>query len=218
MFKIEIDNIELHYNNTTILNAIYLKATKGKITGILGRNGSGKTSLLRIIFGELIPNNKLIRIDNLPILTPLYQKKVIKYLPQFNFIHNSFSLKNVFNYYRVSFQQFLIDFPDFTYNSNFKFSNYSGGEKRIIETYLILKSHSKIVLLDEPFSYVAPIHIEKIKELIQQEKDNKIIILTDHYYEQILNISDAVYLIENGRSREINSKKDLVTFNYIRSI
>lgn len=74
MDVIEIDNVELNFGINEVLKAIYFKAEKGKITGILGRNGCGKTSLLRIIFGELKPNNKLIRIDNKPILTPLYKK------------------------------------------------------------------------------------------------------------------------------------------------
>ncbi len=60
---LEIDNVELNFGVVEVLKAIYFKAEKGKITGILGSNGSGKTSLLRIIFGELIPNNKLIRLD-----------------------------------------------------------------------------------------------------------------------------------------------------------
>lgn len=60
---LEIDNIELYFKNKRILNGIYLKAETGKTTGILGRNGCGKSSLLDIVFDNLKPKYKLIRID-----------------------------------------------------------------------------------------------------------------------------------------------------------
>ena len=59
----EIDNVELYFNKKRILNGIYLKAETGKITGLLGSNGSEKSSLLEIAFGNLKPKYKLIRID-----------------------------------------------------------------------------------------------------------------------------------------------------------
>ena len=99
---LEIDNVELKFGTTEILKAIYFKAEKGKVTGILGSNGSGKTSLLRIVFGELKPHNKLIRFDNKPILTPLYKIGIIKYLPQFHIVPKTLSLKSAFKYFEVS--------------------------------------------------------------------------------------------------------------------
>lgn len=218
MNVIEIDNIELNFNNTEILKAVYLKGQKGKVSGILGRNGSGKTSLLRIIFGELIPNNKLIRIDRKPILKPLYKKGLIKHLPQFHFIPNSTFLKKVFRYYKVSFNAFLMEFSNFKEYKNCRFFELSGGEKRIIETYLVLKSPSEIVLLDEPFSHIAPLYIESIKNIILQEKENKIIFITDHLYKDILDISDTLNLIKDGWCKQINSPEDLIRFKYISSL
>lgn len=59
----ELDNVELFFKNKRILNGIYLKAEIGKVTGILGRNGYGKSSLLTIFFGGLKPKYKLLRIN-----------------------------------------------------------------------------------------------------------------------------------------------------------
>ena len=55
----------------------------------------------------------------------------------------------------------------------------------MIETYIILKSKVKITLLDEPFSHLAPLYVQKIKALIEIEKQHKIIIITDHLYKDI---------------------------------
>jgi ABC-type multidrug transport system ATPase subunit len=215
---LEIDNVELNFGVVEILKAIYLKAEKGKITGVLGSNGSGKTSLLRIIFGELIPNNKLIRINGKPILKPLYQNGYIKYLPQFNIMPKSISLKMAFASFKVCIEEFFIDFPNFKPQENLNFLNFSGGEKRVIETYIILKSPSKVVLLDEPFSHIAPLYIEKLKELLEIEKQRKIIIITDHLYKDILDISNDIYLLKDGWSRFIKSHEELIHHKYINSL
>ena len=69
---LEIDNIALNCREYEILKGVYFKAEKGKVAGILGNNGSGKISLLRIIYGELKPQNKLLRIDYKPILKHLH--------------------------------------------------------------------------------------------------------------------------------------------------
>lgn len=215
MSILEIDNVELNYGVQTILNAIYLKAETGKVTGILGRNGCGKTSLLKIIFGSLSPKNKLIRLNHKPIIQPLYKKGYIKYLPQFNIIPKNMSLKKAFSYFDVTIEDFFTDFPDFTAEEKTLFRDLSGGERRIIETYLTLKTSSKIVLLDEPFSQVAPIFVEKIKELIDKEKSDKIILITDHYYKEIMDVSDTIYLIKNGWCKLIKNKEDLKFHKYI---
>lgn len=174
MDLLEVDNIELKFKSKSILDAIYIKAEKGKITGLIGSNGTGKSSLMKIIFGNLIPNNKLIRIDNKPILKPFYRKGNIKMLPQTNIFPSSFSLKKAFNLYNVSFDSFLNEFSDFNKLKNNHFFMFSGGERRLIETYIILKSKANIILLDEPFSHISPLYIEKIKKIINSEKKRKL--------------------------------------------
>lgn len=218
MKLLEIDNVELNFGFHEVLKAIYFKAEKGKVTGILGSNGSGKTSLLRIIFGELKPNNKLIRFDKKPFLTPLYKTGFIKYLPQFHFIPKRLTLEKVFCFFGISLNDFLIDFPNYKSQVKNRFYSFSGGEKRLIETYIILKSDAKITMLDEPFSHLAPIFVEKIKTLIEIEKQHKIIIITDHLYKDILEISDDIYLLKNGWSKKIKSHDELIHHKYVNSL
>ncbi|MFT5762355.1 MAG: ABC-type multidrug transport system ATPase subunit [Polaribacter sp.] len=218
MYILEIDNVELNFGITEVLKAIYFKAEKGKVTGVLGSNGSGKTSLLRIVFGELKPHNKLIRINKKPVLTPLYKTGIIKYLPQFHIIPKTLTLESASNYFHSSITDFLIDFPNFKSQKKNRFSNFSGGEKRLIETYIILTSDAKIVLLDEPFSHLAPLYIQKIKKLIENEKKKKIIIITDHLYRHILDVSDDIYLLKDGWSRLLKSPDELIHHKYINAL
>jgi len=214
---LEIDNIELSYDNHFILNGVYIKSEKGKVTGILGRNGSGKSSLLKIIFGHLKPQNKLIRINSKPKIKPLYLSGKIKYLSQKNTIPKNISLKKVFDLFNLTWESFISTFTSFQKYQNPKISEFSGGEKRVIETYIILMGPGEIVLLDEPFSNITPLYVETFIKLITQEKKNKIIIVTDHMYRHILDISDDLYLLNNSTSTLIKDPNELVGYGYLNS-
>ncbi|PWI31263.1 ABC transporter ATP-binding protein [Flavobacteriaceae bacterium LYZ1037] len=212
---LELDNVELYFKEKRILNGIYLKAQTGEVTGILGSNGSGKSCILNIIFGTLKPKYKLIRLDNKPILKPLYQTKLVKYLPQLPIAPNSLKLKTAFKLFQVNWEEFTSHFETFTIYKNNRLRQLSGGERRVVETYLLLKSSTKIILLDEPFSHVAPLYIQTIKKLISEEKQRKIIIITDHLYRDIIDTSDNLYLIKDGNSKLITDLKMLEDFKYI---
>lgn len=212
---LEIDNVELYFKSKTILNGIYIKAETGKVTGILGSNGCGKSCLLQIIFGSLKPKYKLVRVDNKPILKPLYKTNLIKYLPQHALIPNNLSLKLIFKLYEVDWLEFINTFQEFSIFETKKSKQLSGGQLRLVETYIVLKSVSKIVLLDEPFSHLAPLHIEKISTLIQEEKRTKAIIITDHFYRNIIESSDEIYLLKNGSSKLIGNILELEDYKYL---
>lgn len=213
----ELDNVELYFKNKRILNGIYLKAETHKVTAILGRNGCGKSCLLDIAFGTLKPKYKLVRLNSKPLLKPLYKTRLAAYLPQYNFIPTGMKLAFVFKLYNLSWSTFISQFEDFSKYKNHKFKTLSGGERRLIEIYLILKSKTEIVLLDEPFSHIAPLYIETIKQLIIAQKKQKAIIISDHLYEHIMAVSDRVYLLKNGTTTLINDIKALEDYNYLIS-
>ena len=212
---LEIDNVELSFSKKTILNGIYLKAETGKITGILGRNGCGKSSLLEIIFGRLKPKYKLVRVNKKPILKPLYLTKLVKYLPQNSLASKQLKLKTAFKLYDIDWNVFENRFKLFSKYKHLRFSQLSGGEQRVVEIYLTLKSSGKIVLLDEPFSHIAPLYIEHIKSMLNEEKHEKVIIITDHYYKDIIDVSDTLYLIHNKSSKLIKNLSELEDHHYL---
>jgi len=215
---LEIDSIELYFKQVRILHGIYLKAETGYVTGILGSNGSGKSCLLSIIFGNLQPKYKSIRINNKLILKPLYLTKKVTLLPQEHFIPNGMKLMSAFKLFNVEWDMFTASFPQFIDLKKVRFNRLSGGERRVIEIYLILKKKSEIVLLDEPFNGVAPLFIEKIQTLITEEKSRKIIILTDHRYSDVIKVADSIYLIKNGCTKLINELTELEDYKYINQI
>ncbi|MBZ9728797.1 ATP-binding cassette domain-containing protein [Salegentibacter sp. JZCK2] len=212
----EIDNVELYFAEKQILHGIYLKAETGQVTGILGANGCGKSSLLNIFFGSLQPRHKLIRIDNKPYLKPLFKYGNVKYLPQQNYIPPKMKIESAFQLFKLNLQKFENDFPEFKGFKNFRMRNLSGGQQRVIEIYICLNSKAKLILLDEPFSHLSPIYVEKIKDLLQKLKKEKAIIITDHMYRHILDASDELYLLKNGSTQLIKNKKALEDYHYLQ--
>lgn len=214
----EFDNIELYFKSKSILSGIYLKAEVGKTTAILGSNGCGKSCLLNIVFGNLKSKYKLVRLDNKPILKPLYKTGLVKFLPQYLFIPNGMRLPNIFKLYDLNWEAFISKFESFSKYRGEKIGHLSGGERRIVETYIILKSKSKLVLLDEPFSHIAPIFLEHIKQIISEEKKHKAIIITDHLYEHIIDAADSIYLLKNGTTKKIEHLAELEDYKYISQL
>lgn len=212
---LEADNIVLSFGDKKILSGIYLKAETEKVTGILGRNGCGKTSLLRIIFGDLNSKYRNIRINTKYQKSDLYKTSTVAYLPQHQLLPKNIKLIKAFSLFEVDWSNFVEQFASFSIYKNFRTNKLSSGERRVVETYLVLYSGKDIILLDEPFSFIAPLYIEKFKRIINQKKKEAVIVITDHFYRDILEVSDSVYFLKDGYSKIIKSKEDLEREGYL---
>lgn len=213
--KLEADGIQLHFGNRTILSNIYLKCETGKITGLLGRNGQGKSCLMQIIYGTL-KSEKSIRINNVSYPEAFKRSDLLLYLPQFNFIPKSLSLKRVFQDFSLDFGNFKERFPEYSSNYRSSIGSLSGGGQRLIELYVLVKSTSKFVMLDEPFTHISPLQVEKVKNLLLEEKSNKGILITDHIYRQVLDICDNLYVLANGQTHLTNNLTNIETLGYAK--
>ncbi len=213
---LEVDSIILEFGPKRVLQNVYLKSETGIITGILGRNGSGKTCLMTIIYGELETNNKSIRLDGETIFSGFRSPETLRYLPQFSFIPKDLKVKRIFNDFELDFAQFSYDFPDFEKYYNCKLKKLSGGEQRIIEVYSILASKTKFCMLDEPFSQIMPLHVETLKSILIREKKNKGVIITDHLYKYIIDICDNLYVISDGKTYLTTDLNDLISLGYLK--
>jgi len=212
---LEADSIQLEFKGRKILSDIYLKCETGKITGLLGRNGQGKSCLMQIINGTL-NCEKSVRIDNLPQKNAYGFPNMLLYLPQFNFIPKSLSLQRIFLDFGLDYSLFQIRFPEFKNRHRQKIKQFSGGEQRLIALYLIVKPKTFFAILDEPFTHLNPVQIEKVRELLIEEKENKGILITDHMYKNVTDISDTMYILSNGKTHLTQSPEDIETLGYAR--
>jgi lipopolysaccharide export system ATP-binding protein len=197
---LEADSILLEFGLKRVLSDIYLRCETGTITGLLGRNGQGKTCLLNILYGSMEPVSKSIRFNGVAVFNAFKHPGLLSYLPQFNFIPRSLVLKRIFSDFQLDYTEFETWFPEFRDRGRSTIKNLSGGQRRLVETYTIIKSRSKFALLDEPFTHLMPLQIEKIKELLLAEKLRKGFIITDHLFMQVTDVADRLYILSEGKT------------------
>lgn len=212
---LEIDGVQLQFDGRKILSSIYLRCETGNITGLLGKNGQGKSCLMKIIYGSLLCE-KSVRFDHISIVESFKRPDLLVYLPQFNFIPKSLSLRRVFQDFGLEYSKFENRFPEFATKYKSSIGSLSGGERRLMELYVIVKSASQFAMLDEPFTHLNPIQIEKAKELLIEEKASKGLLITDHMYRHIIDICDNLYVLTKGQTYLTKSVTDIETFGYAR--
>ncbi len=210
-----VDSVHLKFGERTILQSAYLTAHTGRVTGVLGRNGTGKSCLFKCIMGGLSPQNMFIRINDEPDTDYGHIGKRIKYLPQNLFMPANMILDDAFKLYNVDYDGLVRFDPKFHNYQRKPFGELSGGEARVAEIYLILMSDAEFCILDEPFSNLSPNWIEKIQTLIRRQIPHKGIIISDHLYESIIETADDLFLLRDGYTFPIRSREDLIRYGYI---
>ncbi|HMG92804.1 MAG TPA: ATP-binding cassette domain-containing protein [Chryseolinea sp.] len=212
---LEFDGIELSYGTQRILSGIYMKCTVGEVVGILGRNGSGKSSLFKVVFGSQSAEHRSIRMNGSPLPEDFIRQRIIGYLPQTDLIPSHITIAKALDLYEIENDELLRYFPELNEQLSFRPHELSGGFRRVIELMLILKSRSRFCLLDEPFSGVMPVHVETIRTMLMEAKAEKGIILTDHLYRSVMSSADRLYLLSNGSTYPVRSPDDLISRGYL---
>ncbi|RZF62593.1 ATP-binding cassette domain-containing protein [Sphingobacterium corticibacterium] len=212
--ELYIDSVEFSYvNNRPILTGAYLKCRTGDIIGLLGRNGCGKSTLMRIIFGTLKAQHSYILLNGKKIEKPYLTSK-IGYLPQHSFLptHERVSYLIWLLVKSATLRQRLLDDNRIQTLKDKKVYQLSGGELRYLEICLLIYQPTDFLLLDEPFTGLEPVYVQYITDLIIHFKDEKGFVISDHNYRNVLDIATQTILLQNGGCRQIQDKKELEFF------
>jgi ABC-type multidrug transport system ATPase subunit len=212
---LEFDGIQFSFGERQLLSGIYVKCEQGKVTGLLGRNGTGKSTLLKIVFGALAAEISSVRIDMASVMFPAFRSGKIAYLPQESFVPSDFTLRRILALYKIDAKRITDHFPEFLDRLDFQSAELSGGNLRLFEVLLIVNSKASFCLLDEPFTGLSPALVERLQVVITLEKSNKGILITDHLYRQVMQLSDSLYLLTNGRTYHIKDQDELVQRGYL---
>ncbi len=215
---LEADGILLSYDHRSILSNIYLKCRHGEIVGLLGRNGCGKSSLLKIMFGVLRGECQSVRVDGRYVYPAYRHYPGIKLLPQHSFLPEGLRVKDAYGLFAAGKGHESGAAPEIQQRWNMATGDLSGGEKRLIEVLLLLASDAQYLLLDEPFTHLAPVQIERLIQILQTNRTGKGIILSDHQYRYVLPLCDQIVLLRNGRTVAVKDPQELVALGYINEL
>lgn len=203
--KLEIKDLRKNFKNNNALNNISLNFESNRIYAIIGRNGSGKTVLLKILSGYFEKSSGKIKINGNDVnpYTEIMNRGVfidgpsfVDDLTGFENLHYLSLIKKEINADQIN--KLLKDFG-LDEVSNVKYKNYSLGMKQKLGIIQAIMEHPNIILLDEPFNSIDRESVEQIKKIIKRYRDdNTIIIVTSHVEDDIKNFADVVYKLSDG--------------------
>jgi len=203
MSILKVEKISKSFDNKKIINDVSFEIQEGKIVGLLGKNGSGKTTIIKMI-------NDLLTIDSGEILIcgekiSERTKSLISYLPERTYLDNGKTIKQIFDF----FQDFYLDFDrkrseellkDLDLDLNASLSKMSKGMKEKIQLILVMSRKAKLYILDEPLGGVDPSTRDYIlKTILSNFGEDSSLLITTHLIADVEKILDEVLFIDKGK-------------------
>lgn len=217
MIDLKVTNLNMQRGHNTVARDISLELQAGDILGVIGKNGCGKSSLLQALYGTVKPQSINMTFNGAQA-SPSKNRhnRIFAYLPQDPFLFKHISVNETIHTWFPDHkdQDRLLYEPLIHRNNKHRVGSLSMGERRFLEFMLVMNLEQPIVLLDEPFSALAPLHIERAIGFIKECSVHKAVIITDHYYEHVLKTANKNLLLHNG-TLNVATKQELVEMGYL---
>ncbi len=202
-YILESNNLTKTFGKTLALDNVSLKVPRGKIIGLLGSNGSGKTTFIKLCNGLLTPSKGDILIDGMK--PGIDTKSIVSYLPERNYLNNWMKVKDIIDMFKDFYKDFdqerAYDMLDQLHlNPDDKLKSMSKGTKEKVQLILVMSRQAKLYLLDEPIGGVDPAARDYILDtIIKNYNPDSTIILSTHLIADIEKILDDVIFLKDGR-------------------
>ncbi len=203
MELIKCINLNKSFGKKQVLENINLTISEGKIIGLLGKNGMGKTTLIKLLNDLLVPSSGEILINGKHI--GVESKKIISYLPEQNYLDESMTVKQALKYFKNFYDNFDINkaqklIKDLNLDEEQLVSHMSKGMKEKLQLILTMSKRAKIYILDEPLGGVDPATRDYILDTILTNfNDGSSVIISTHLISDIEKILDEVIFIDKGK-------------------
>ena len=199
---LRLEHVQKNYGKTEALSGVNLDIQPGRIVGLLGPNGSGKTTIIKLIKGLLQPTSGQVLINGEKPSPKT--KKVVSYLPDTTYLGDNMKIKEVF----AMFKDFYSDFDqekanhlleDLNLDEKSRLKNLSKGNKEKVQLILVMSRKADLYVLDEPIGGVDPAARDYIlKTIIQNRSENSSVLISTHLISDIEDILDDVIFIKDG--------------------
>lgn len=209
--KIVLKNIKKEYKKNIILEDVNIEFEDGNIYGFIGRNGSGKSLLLKLICGFIVPTAGQIIYDdkilNKDIVVPPSTRCLIErpqFIPTLSGYKNLELIANIKKIITKEEIERALKNVGLYEEKDKKYYKYSLGMKQKLGIAQVLMENPKIIILDEPFNGIDYESVNKIKKLLVEEKEKgKIIIISSHIKEDINELSNKIFEFDNCKVKEV---------------
>lgn len=186
--NIELNNVSKNFKNQTVLENVNLKLESGKIYGLVGRNGSGKSVLLKIMTGLMEPSDGIIKYGGIPLKKGQYAKENLLLLAKINKKTGEERINEILK--QVGLE------PD----SKKVYRKFSLGMKQKLAIAQAFMEEPQVLLLDEPMNALDEQSVQDMRIMFREYVNKKpaIMVITSHHKEDIEILCDQVYSIKNG--------------------
>lgn len=199
---LECNSITKSYMKTTAVDQISINLTPGKIYALLGSNGSGKSTFMKMISGLIKPTSGTITLNGMPI--GVETKKHVAYMPTESYFYPYMNCIDIGKYYVDFFEDFSYDkyismLTDMELDPKQKANKMSSGMLAKLKLAVTLSRNSEVIMLDEPLNGIDIIARERIiSTIIANAAPNKIFILSSHLVDELEPIIDYAIFIKHG--------------------
>ena len=200
---LECNNLRKSFGSNHAVSGIDLKIERGRIVGLLGPNGSGKTTIIKLANGLLSPTEGDILINGMK--PGVETKKIVSYLPEKTYLNNWMKVYQIIEFFADFYEDFK---PEKAYDMLKRLSidpkerlkNLSKGNKEKVQLILVMSREAQLYLLDEPIGGVDPAARDYILEtIISNYSENATVIISTHLISDIEKILDDVIFIKDGQ-------------------
>lgn len=204
---LELKNINKSFGEKEVLKGVSFACESGKAFGLLGRNGAGKTTAIRILMGVFPANGGEILLDGNPID---YNKIGLGYLPEERGLYPKKTVIDQLAYFAelkgmrhndaVKSVDFWLERLDVCEYRNKKLNTLSKGNQQKIQLITALAHNPEIIILDEPFSGLDPVNAMLLKEVVKEQiAQDKIVLFSSHQMSYIEEFCDTVAILNAGK-------------------
>lgn len=198
-----LDHVTKNYGQAVALMDVSLNIQPGRIIGLLGPNGSGKTTIIKLINGLLQPSLGNIYIHG-QLPSPA-SKKVVSYLPDTTYLNENMKISDAINYFQDFYSDFNVQrayqlLNDLHLLPNQKLNSLSKGNKEKVQLILVMSREADLYVLDEPIGGVDPAARDYIlRTIIQNRRPNSSVLISTHLIADIEQVLDEAIFINQGR-------------------
>jgi ABC-2 type transport system ATP-binding protein len=203
------------------LKALDLEVRKGEIFGLLGPNGSGKTTTMKLLLGLLFPTGGEALVFGKPA-TDVHKNERIGYLPEESYLYRFLNAEETLDFYGRLFDmpakvrrertKQLIDMVGLSGAKRRPLREYSKGMTRRIGLAQALINDPELIMLDEPTSGLDPIGTREIKDLIiKLREQGKTVLLSSHLLADVQDVCDRIAILHHGELKELGRVDSLLT-------
>lgn len=200
---VEFEGVYKKYRDKEVFKDLNINISKRKIVGLLGPNGSGKTTMIKMINGLTQCDKGKVKINGLK--PSVKTKEIISYLPDRNHLNEDMRVKEILKFFSDFYKDFdMKKAKDMIENLNLdineKIKSMSKGTKEKVALILVMSRNVKLYILDEPIGGVDPAsRAYIIKTILKNYNEDSTLLISTHLINEIENICDEVIIISNGK-------------------